>query len=283
MFRKNGQFRLAFLSVALLVIAISLGALTASAFGAFKGASSVASPRLEPFPKLSDDQVANISNLFDPQLPFNETVVADAFQDRAGLDSAETRAVFNAPVVKTMGASTQAPSGYSATPFMGGAAQMPPVAQQPSPAQDESLRRARLEEMRKSGKLGTKEEASLYSWREVAPLGIVGFQQRDGRETREVALLSLVTRRYFTARRDTRFADGTLAEVNQAGVIFRDAAGTHEVGWSRKSTSSSSSQPALDAAPNIAGVPPTRREPSGYADNSNPPPTNSPAQARRQP
>lgn len=269
--RRNGHIRLAPMLALLAAAAILLGGLASAAFGAFKSASDTPRPQLEPYPKLSEQQVEGISGLFDPQLPFNESVVTDAFLDRAKLGDAETAAAFSAPVVKTVG---PAPTGYGTQPFIpsGPAAAPAQVTQQTD--NEEAQKKSRIEAARRSGKLGTKDEASVYNWRDVVPLGVVGFQGKDGTQVREVALMNILTRRYFTARRGTMFADSTLSDVTSTGVIFSDATGNHEVGWSRKTSSVGQSQ---NQTPNIVGRE-TPRQPSGYADTAQ-----TPSNARRQP
>ncbi len=283
MLRKDGKFRLLPLFGMVLVAAILSGALVSAALGAYKAPANVARPRLVPYPKLSEEQVSGISTLFDPQLPFNENVPSDAFQDRAGLDATETQAAFNAPVAKIVTANgpTVPASGYalSGTPYIPTATAptaTPPGANAPAPpAQSEEERRARIEALRKTGKFGTKDEASLYNWRDCVPLGIVGFgNDKNGQPVREVYLKSTLTGRAFVARRNTKFADATLAEVTTSGVVFQDSAGRHEVGWSRKQGArdqSGSPQTIVQPAPVV------ERAPSGYADS------NSSTQARRLP
>ena len=130
---------------------------------------------------------------------------------------------------------------------------------------------ARIAEARKSGKLGTPQEASLYAWREVIPLGIVGFQQKDAQtgevtDVRQVRFKSTLTRREFSAVKGTRFGDATLVNVTSAGVVFSDTSGTHEVGWSRSKPPATQVPPQPFAAPVGAGG----NYPSGYAEQTRP-------------
>jgi hypothetical protein len=232
--------RLAPLFICLLVISTVVGALGTAAFGALSAKPEPARKQLDAYPQMTEEKYARVLTLLSPPLPFDGSVSGDAFQDRAGLGSAAAQAAFNAPVVQTGSGKNlpPPPSGY-APPATAG---VRPQAQTAAPSGQTQTqaddKQARLEAARRSGKLGTPQEASLYSWREVLPLGVAGFVQKDETtgeitEVRQVRFKSLVTMREFSAGRGTQFADATLADVSGTGVVFRDAAGAHDVGWTR--------------------------------------------------
>ncbi len=268
------------LAPALLALVV-FGAFTGYGFSFVRGAffSASAAPHVAPieaYPHLDDAKIEGIQQLFDPQLPFNETVSVDAFLDRAGLSSAAVSAAFTAPVVKTgtaPGKVFMQPSGYN-QPASAGSVTSPAPASAPVDATA-----ARSEVLRKSGKLGTRDEASLYSWREVQPLGIVGFT-----EMREVSLMCLFNRSRFVARKNTRFADAVLVNVTPEAVVFRDFNNAlHEVNWLR-SPSGNRSSPESMVNPD-ASAPPRRAQdapvPSGYAVDASRASTPSTATPRR--
>jgi hypothetical protein len=185
------------------------------------------------------------------------------------LSKTETQAAFTAPVIaQGSGRGLPTPetlSGYGRPP-------LPTATPAPPTVNPADEMKSRAEAARKTGKLGTREESSVYSWREVLPLGIAGFDEKDATgavvQVREVRFKSTVTGREFTARKNTTFADATLVEVTATGVVFRDGAGTHEVGWSR---SRAGATPRASSDDNRVFSPIGRpasngQMPSGYAD-----------------
>jgi hypothetical protein len=266
--QKRKHRRLAPLFICLLLVATLVGALASAAFGALSSKPLPERKQLAAYPKMSEDKYERVLTLLSPPLPFDESVSGDAFQDRAGLATAAGQAAFAAPVVQTGNGKNlpPPPSGYAPPVGVRPQPQTPAPSGQPQGSADD--KQARQEVARRSGKLGTPQEASLYSWREVLPLGVAGYVKKNEQtgevtEVRQVRFKSLVTMREFSAGRGTQFADSTLADVSGSGVIFRDAAGAHEVGWTRtrpaagaQSGVRTSSQPAAYPAPSgyAAGV-----------------------------